>query len=339
VEGAYYRVNYGSRQWLWDANIDHAAPLQDNDFAASTFVSGNARYQVWQDLGVGAGANARLSNSDAWSAFGYVENSLPALVSRTQLFVGQNSPKYETALTANQTWNMPAGTRLNTTLLVGRYTDRVVSSNQFGLAVFGGGDIAPNLSVDVNAQWTRSTGEAQPTTLNGNLALTWRFLPDLQLIGTVYRSQARTQLPLQVISPIDNLVNQTEERINDRGAFIILRYETRAGSMAPPLGGSVGGGAGRISGVVFLDANDDARFAAGEQGAANVTVIIDGRYSVRTDGQGRYEFPSVASGRHVITVLPDNIPLPWMLASDGRVEFEVPVRETVIVDIAAQRPR
>jgi hypothetical protein len=339
VGGAYYRVNYGSRQWLWDANIDYAAPLQDTDFAPSTFVSGSARHQIWQNLGVGAGANARLSDSDAWSAFGYVENTLPALVSRTQLSVAQSSPKYETTLTANQTWNMPAGTRLNTTFLVGRYTDRVVSSNLYGFAVFGGGDIARDLSIDVNAQWTQSTGEAQPTTLNGNLALTWRFLPDLQLIGTVYRSQARSQLPLQVVSPIDNLAIQTEERINDRGAFLILRYETRAGSMAPPLGGSVGGGAGRISGVVFLDVNEDARFAAGEQGAANVTVIIDGRYSVRTDGQGRFEFPSVASGRHVITVLPDNIPLPWMLVNEGRIEIEVPVRETVIVDIAAQRPR
>jgi hypothetical protein len=337
--GAYYRVNYGSRQWLWDANIDFASPLQGTDFAASTFVSGSARYQIWQDLGIGAGVNARLSESDAWSAFAYVENALPAMVSRTQIFVGQNSPKYETALTANQTWNMPAGTRLNTTLLLGRYTDRSVSSNQYGFAVFGGGDIAPNLSVDVNAQWTRSTGEAQPTTLNGNLALTWRFLPDLQLIGTIYRSQARTQLPLQIVSPIDNLLKQTEERVNDRGAFVILRYETRAGSMAAPLGGSVGGGAGRISGVVFLDMNDDGRFAAGEQGAANVTVILDGRYSVRTDGQGRFDFPSVASGRHVLTALPDNVPLPWMFVNEGRLEVEVPVRGTVNLDIGAQRPR
>jgi hypothetical protein len=38
-------------------------------------------------------------------------------------------------------------------------------------------------------------------------------------------------------------------------------------------------------------------------------------------------------------VVPDNLPLPWILANEGRVEFEVPVRETVIVDIAAQRPR
>jgi hypothetical protein len=70
-----------------------------------------------------------------------------------------------------------------------------------------------------------------------------------------------------------------------------------------------------------------------------VTVILDGRYSTRTDGEGRFEFPAVASGRHQITVVPDNLPLPWMLANDGRVEFDVPVRGTVTLDIPAQRMR
>lgn len=339
ARGAYYRINYSSRQWLWDAYIDYAAPLEGSLLEPTTFVSGSARYQIWQGLGVGGGGNARFDGSNAWSAFAYVENTLPALINRTQIFVGQNSPKREVALTANQTWNMPAGTRLNTTVLVGRYSDLDLSSNQFGLAVFGGGDIATNFSVDINAQWTQSSGDAQPSTLTGNLALNWRFLPDLQLIATLYRSQARSQMPLRIVSPIDPIASGTEERINDRGAFVILRYETRAGSMAPPLGGLIGGGAGRISGVVFLDSNDDGRFAAGEQGTANVTVIIDGRYSVRTDGQGRFEFPSVASGRHVITVMPDNVPLPWTLINEGRIEVEVPVRGTINVDIGATRLR
>jgi hypothetical protein len=94
-----------------------------------------------------------------------------------------------------------------------------------------------------------------------------------------------------------------------------------------------------VSGTVFPDANESGRLDAGEQGAANVTVILDGRYSARTDAQGRFEFPAVAAGRHVITVMPDNVPLPWMLSGDGRREIEVPVRGNVTVDIAAQRLR
>lgn len=339
VAGAYYRVNYASRQWLWDAMLDYAAPLGDSRAEASTFASGSTRYQVWQDLGVGGGGSARFAGDTAWSAYAFVENTWPALVNRTQLYGAGNSPKKDVALTANQTWNTPAGTRLSTTFLLGRYDDGVARSTQYGVALFGGGDITNELSLDANVQWTQSTGDAQPSTLFGNLGFTWRFMPQLALIGTLYRGQTRSTLPLQVLSPIDEIARRPEERINDRGALLILRYEARAGSMAAPLGGMPGSGAGRVVGMVFLDANEDGRFAAGEQGAANVTVVLDGRYSVRTDGQGRFEFPAVAAGTHRITVLPDNLPLPWTLPDDGRVEIDVSVRATVNVDIPAQRLR
>lgn len=337
--GLYYRLNYGSRQWLWDAAFDYFVPLSTEAGNATVFANGSARYQIWQGLGIGGGGNARIDGHTAWSAFGYVEQVLPMMTSRTQLYVAENKPQRETTLSANQTWNMPAGTRLNTTVLVGRYTDRDLSSSQYGLAVFGGGDIASNVSLDANVQWTQRTGEAQPTQLIGSLGFSWRIVPDLQLIGTLYRSRATTRIPLQILSPILGPNAPTTNRADEQGAVLILRYEWRAGSLAPPLGGPAGTGAGRISGIVFLDVNDDGRFAAGEPGAANVTVLLDGRFSVRTDGQGRFEFPYVASGRHVITVVPDNLPLPWALVNDGRSEVEVSVRETTTVEVGAQRLR
>jgi hypothetical protein len=339
TRGAYYRVNYASRQWLWDAMVDYAEPTASSTFDATTFVSGSARHQIWQDLGVGVGGNARFAGDTAWSAFAYVENTFTALVNRTQIYTARNEPKREYTVTAAQTWNVPAGTRLSTSFLVGRYDDGELSSDQYGVSLFGGGDIARELSLDANVQWLQSTGDAQPTTLIGNLGLTWRFAADFALIATLYRSQTRTDSPLLIQSPIDVIARPPDERINDRGALLILRYETRAGSMAPPLGGMVGGGAGRIAGIVYLDANEDGRFAAGEQGAANVTVILDGRYSARTDGQGRFEFPTVAAGRHTLTVMPDNVPLPWTLINEGRTEVDVPVRGSVNIDISAQRLR
>ncbi len=339
LRGGYYRINYASRQWLWDATIDYTVPVGNNRPDAATFVSGSTRYQAWQDLGVGAGGNLLSNTGTAWSAFAYVENSFPALINRTQVYTARNAPKREFAVTANQTWNVPAGTRLSTTVLVGRFDDLDNSSKQFGLAVFGGGDLAPELSLDANLQWTHSTGDAQPTSLIGNVGFTWRFLPELALIATLYRSQTRTELPLQIQSPIDVIARPIDERVNERGALLVLRYERRAGSMAAPLGGMPGGGAGRVNGVVFLDANEDGRFAAGELGGANMTVILDGRYSTRTDSQGRFEFPAVAAGSHRITVMPDNLPLPWTLVNDGRIDIDVPVRGNVTVDIGAQRIR
>lgn len=339
--GAYYRINYASRQWLWDLHVDYADPIgAQSSFGDTTFYSGSMRHQIWQDLAVGAGGNARqVTGTDAWSGFVFVENTVPLLINRTQLYAARNAPQKETMLTASQTWTVPAGTRLSTTVQAGRYEIGPLTSSLYGMSIMGGGDLAPDLSLDANVQWLRSTGDAQPTTLLGNLSLTWRFMPDLQLLATAYRSQTRSDFGLLVTSPIDDLALQKVERIDDRGVMLIVRYETRAGSMAAPLGGSPGGGAGRVVGFVYLDGNEDGRMAAGEQGAANVTVILNGRWSVRTDAQGRFEFPSVAAGHHSITVMPDNLPLPWQLMNEGRAEFDVPVRGTVNVDLAAQRMR
>jgi hypothetical protein len=60
---------------------------------------------------------------------------------------------------------------------------------------------------------------------------------------------------------------------------------------------------------------------------------------VQSDANGRFHFPSVATGRHVITVASDNLPLPWILVNEGRTEVEVTTRDRIDISIAAQRPR
>ena len=339
--GGYYRLYYADPRWTWDAGADYVAPVRNDSAVATTFLNGSARYQFFRDLSAGAGANVRLADSTAWQGFVYAEHVNSMFTGRTQLNQAEDGARRETLLTFNQTWNMPAGSRLNTTVGAGRYHgDKVEPSNQMTLAAYGGGDIARNLALDLNVQWSRWYGdETQPTSTTGSLVLTWSILPQLRLITTAYRSQATARLPLTITSPLDPALPLTSTRLNDSGVFLILRYETRAGSMGAPLGGAPGTGAGRIAGAVFLDANESGRLEAGEQGAANVTVVLDGRYSTRTDAQGRFEFPAVASGPHVLTVLSDNLPLPWTLANDGRAEIEVPVRGDVNIDIGARRMR
>jgi hypothetical protein len=60
---------------------------------------------------------------------------------------------------------------------------------------------------------------------------------------------------------------------------------------------------------------------------------------VRTDAEGRFEFPSVVAGRHALTILPDNLPLPWVAAADGRIEVEVGVRDRTRTEIPVRRLR
>ena len=56
VQGGYYRLDYQSRQWLADVGIDEVRSVSGLG-ANTTFVTGDARYQLSRDWGVGSVAN------------------------------------------------------------------------------------------------------------------------------------------------------------------------------------------------------------------------------------------------------------------------------------------
>ena len=126
-----------------------------------------------------------------------------------------------------------------------------------------------------------------------------------------------------------------------RNAWIALRYDFQAGSAAVPIGAGarIGGGGGNIEGVVFLDDNGNGRLDALEARAANVSVLLDGRYATRTDAQGRFEFQFVAPGPHRVTVASDTLPLPWAMPRTGEQRVEVAPRETTRLELGATRDR
>ena len=74
--------------------------------------------------------------------------------------------------------------------------------------------------------------------------------------------------------------------------------------------------------------------------ALPISIVLDDRYSVRTDDQGRFGFERVAVGAHSIEAIPDNLPLPWSI-DDERAQrrVQVDVRGDASVEICAQRPR
>jgi SdrD B-like domain len=102
-------------------------------------------------------------------------------------------------------------------------------------------------------------------------------------------------------------------------------------------GARIGAGGGSIEGVVYLDDNANGRLDAAEQRAANVSVTLDGRYTTRTDAQGRFEFPFVAPGAHRIAVAADTLPLPWLMAGTEPLRVEVAPRESTRLEIGATR--
>jgi hypothetical protein len=68
-----------------------------------------------------------------------------------------------------------------------------------------------------------------------------------------------------------------------------------------------------------------------------VTVFLDNRYAVRTDSQGRFEFPFVASGPRTVSVRGETLPLPWNVVDEGQAKVDVRLRESVTLSIPVQR--
>lgn len=337
AQGAYYRLSYGTRQLLLDGGIDRIWSIS-GDGPDVTFGTASARYQYARDLAFGAGTNVLYNDGAAYSAFTYVDRSTHFGVTRAQLDYAQDSPERDVQLTIDQTWNMSTGQRLSTAVSFGRATDsNGITSNRIGFGFFGGIDLTSNLSIDGNARWNSSTTYSSADNVYANIGLNWQIMNNLRLSVVYYENRTDAAQPLVVVSPISQPV--ITQSFRDRGVFLTLRFDARAGRSYAPLGGRPGDGAGRVSGIIYLDANEDGRLEAGEQGAANVTVLLDGRFVARTDAQGRFEFPSVVEGRHVITVIPDNLPLPWALKGDGRTEVNVSVRSSTQVEIPVQRVR
>jgi hypothetical protein len=344
AEGGYYRFDYQSRQWMTDVGLDEVRSVDHlgND---TTFLTGDARYQILRDWGVGGVGNvSRSDGGTAWSLEGYLDHQNVLGTGREQADYASTPTGRDISLAVQQTWAMPAGVRLSTGASVERVdgaqvNDYVQDSTILALSAYGGGRFTARLGAEGNVRWaTTVQGRAAPG-VSANVSLTYQLAQHWQVLVTYYDSRTGSWTPLVVESPLTPPVPTVAPAISERGAFLTLRYQRSSGAHFAPLGGPPGAGSGEIAGIVYLDANYNGRIDAGELGVANLTVVLDGRFSVQTDASGRFDFPVVASGHHVITVISDNLPLPWSLANEGRTEVDVATRGRCDVELGAQRPR
>lgn len=342
VQGGYYRVDYQTRRWLLDFDIDQVASVS-GPATDTTFVTSDARYQLTRDTGIGGVVNIRRSNGDeAWSAEGYLDRVNSFGTGRAQLDYATDQQTQDATVTLQQSWTLPAGERLATSAAVDRIKSSAISdfpqdSTVLRLALYGGGDLTARLSLTGTVQWAATVqGHAAPSQ-SADLSLSYQLSRAWSVLADYYENRVGSWTQLIITSPLAPPTASTVSGVGARGVFLTVRYQAAQGAHFVPLGGTAGSGSGSLSGVIYLDANENGRYDAGEAGAPNVTVILDGRFSVRTDSQGRYSFAAVASGRHVLTVAADNLPLPWTLANSGRTEVTVSTREATVADLGAVR--
>jgi SdrD B-like domain len=343
VQGAYYRLGYHSRQWLADIGIDEVHSVSALG-SHSTFLTGDTRYQLSRDWGIGAVANLRRGDGAlSWSLENYVDHLNRWGTGRAQIDFAKTPGGQDAMLTVDEAWSTPVGIRLSTSTSIERIRGDVLyglpqNSTALSINVYGGGQFTTRLGIDGNVRWSTALQGRSAPGVSANISLIWQLSSAWSILGSFYDSQIGSWTPITVSSPLTPPVT-TIPAVQERGLFLTFRYQRAAGSRFVPLGGLPGAGSGDLTGIVYLDANDNGRLDAGEVGAPNVMVVLDGRFSVQTDASGRYRFGGVAAGHHSLAVSPDNLPLPWMLTGEGRTDVAVETRSRTEVDFAAQRPR
>ncbi len=353
VRGGYYRVDFNRARWSWNAGIDRIDSISGTGFDGWY---GNAfvRYQASPRLGYGGGLSARDSSGSADSG----AQALQLFVD-TGMRLGQTRLQFDLARAERDadSWqflldhalHLREGSRLSVSAGIGELADgQSAAGRTMTLATYGGFDLSDDFSLDGTIRWSRSEGDdvstgagstsADASGLDLNLGWRWRIASRWTLLGNLSESRGSRRSPFA----LDPLTNQPVFGTlpHDRAVYVSLRYDYSAGRARQVLGGAPGTASGRITGSVFLDENADGVRSASEQPAANITIVLDDRYSVRTDDQGRFVFERVAVGAHSIEAIPDNLPLPWSIDDErARQHVHVDVRGDASVEIGAQRPR
>ena len=345
LQGVYWQADTSTRQWqagfsteLTD-RVSHATNASGlSNSGKSAFFNVNGRYRVDSRNSLGASLNLRAISAPGqslqltWNQ----QNDWGQTQWRTEF--AKTGEKHTNRVGFDHTWaiNLPAS--LVTSLAVERESGGTMPANGVIWGVLGSVSPWSQWSLDASLRGeTRSTGS---NSLNANLGLNWQSFDGWSLAMRYTESRGQVAQQNLVISALAAatlpLVVNTP---SSRSLQLVLRYSSRAGSASAPLGGAVGGGAGSVSGTVFFDTDWNGKREASEAGVANVTVVLDKRYVTRTDAQGRYEFPAVAEGSHMLEISSDNVPLPWSPVLREAIKIRVAVRESSIQDFAVQRER
>jgi hypothetical protein len=335
IQGVHYRAGYRTRRWLWDASIE-AFDSVSGAQPAGRFMAASSRYQYSRDLGFGGSLSVRDQQTNAYAAAAFVD-SINAWGSTRLQWDGTQTQNDERTqrLALDQTFSgLPPSVRLSVGLGVESLRNAAGSEHAALFNALLGYEPMPGVGLDASLRTRRPFDGNGSTANDASLAARWQINPYWQLSANYTASRGTfTQ-----IANLDPLAPPLLTSSTSTGStfLIALRFQEQAGRAIAPLGGRPGDGAGSVRGVLYLDENGNGKREAGEVGAANVTVVLDGRFSVRTNAQGAFEFPFVAAGEHSLSVVADNLPLPWF-APEAPVKLTVNTRSVTQIDVPAKK--
>jgi hypothetical protein len=349
-QGGYYRWSRSGLRSQFEAQVSRTQPVDaSRGTAPITQAGATVRQYIDRDLNIGGVAQLVKSRSSAFQFSGYAELKREAVDHRFQLsFDVEDDRIVGRRMSADQSWAWQTGRRLTTSQVLvsnkATTSDRYTSSERgtaIELAVAGSADLGDRLTFDINAaaRVPLSSSGTRAYTLSASGRL--RVATGWSLDASLGLSRASGVINPQMTDPVPSLFSTPSPfrsgSTNSREFRVTLRYDFQAGSSSVPVGGKAGAGGGAIEGTVYLDANENGRPDANETRASNATVSLDGRFSVRTDAQGRFSFPFVASGRHALQVQSETLPLPWTMPGTEPIKVDVDPRETRRIELGATR--
>lgn len=336
LQGGFWRGLWRTRQWSVDTSLDVLRPVEG---PGGTGYYGNltGRLRLDRNNQIGGGLAIRDYRGQAWVSYADWRRThdLGASGLRLELSDAEGGRRDERRLTLDQEWNVPLGWALNTSLGAAQARLDTAGPDLREDGWFAAASFSAPLGRQATVRGSLGTEQIRgaPDRHNANLSANWRVTPQWSLEAQYIRSTAGRVIPsLDPLAPPPDVV-----RVASRSFFIVLRYEHRAGSRQMPLGGGLEEGGGRVEGVVFFDANRNGAQEASEQGVPGVVVLLDNRWAVRTDEQGRFDFPLVSSGMRTVTVRNEGLPLPWSVAPEADTQVDVRLRGTTRISIPVQR--
>ena len=342
LQGGYWRSDFRSQRYNVSGGADFTDNNINNDPAragnriANSFLSGFLRV----DRTTSVGANLSLNQTNPKFPVLGTASSRTTLMNanlakifdfgRSQFQVSHNqtdssvNPSRAVTLRWDHDWTLSSALQFSTTLANSRENNSGVGATLNTLGILFRQYVSPTFRWDGNITANRRRNDAGETnsstsaSLGGNwsLARNWTALAQL------------------VWNRVDNTNPLSPVFTTDKSLLFTLRYEIASGSPFVQLGRPTGGlGSGRIVGRVFFDDNGDGVRQAVERGVSGLTVLLDGRYPVTTDNDGRFEFGPVATGDHFVTVSLERVPLPWGLLDDSPRRVNVPLRSEGLIEI------
>ena len=343
LQGVYWQADTSTRQW----QAGFATELSDSVSRAgpgsgatgrSAFLNLNGRYRLDTRNSLGAALNLRAITSPGQALLLSWDQTSDWGQTQWRSDFAKTGGSRTTRFGVDQSWPVIFPASFNTSLAWERVAGGPAPSTGWIWGLLGTVSPLSQWSLDAALRGAQRSDGAD--SLNANIGVRWQSFSGWSL--ALRYTQARGQDPLSALV-VSALTAATLPAVaatpTNRSVQLLLSYEGRAGSTRAPLGGLPGSGAGTLSGTVFFDADANGRREASEAGVPGITIILDRRYLTRTDSQGRYEFPAVAAGEHVIEIQTDNIPLPWSPATREPAISSIYVRQNTTQDFPLQRDR